>query len=73
MDKRLRSASCSDKFQRPIETTAHLPTDFASQLIAKEFQLESCMNIELIQELAQLYAVAIEYYEHINDMTYLDY
>jgi hypothetical protein len=50
-----------------------LPPGFSDLLLAKEMQLESNMSSELVNEIASLYAIAIEYYEHVKDARYLDF
>jgi len=50
-----------------------LPSNFASLLIEKEFELESELSLKALNDLVDLYRQAIEYYEHIQDSKFYDF
>jgi len=49
------------------------PSDFADQLVAKEMAVDRDCCIENINELVQLYGLAVEHYENLNDSRHIDY
>ena len=53
--------------------TPKLSPNFAVKLIDKEAELERNCNVDIIQELVQLYTEAVEYYAFIKDNKSYDY
>lgn len=49
-----------------------LPPDFAMKLLDKEIELESSVSMPTLNELVELYRLAIEYYEHIQSPKFWD-
>lgn len=49
-----------------------LPPDFAMKLLDKEIELESNASMAALNELVELYRLAIEYYEHIQSQKFWD-
>ena len=49
------------------------PPDFAEQLIAKEMAVDHDCCLDNINELVQLYGMAVEHYENIGDSRHIDY
>jgi hypothetical protein len=62
-----RSTFCAPP-PRPI-----FPSDFADKLISKEMKLDSVCSMEVINELVELYGMAVEHYENIGDTRHIDY
>ena len=50
-----------------------LSEDFGLKLIEKEAELERDCNVDIIQDLVQLYTEAVEYYSYIKDKKYNDF
>ena len=54
-------------------TRQEFPSDFADQLVAKEMAVDRECTIDNINELVQLYGMAVEHYENLNDNRHIDY
>jgi hypothetical protein len=50
-----------------------LESGFAMNLLDKEMALDTNLSIELVNELTELYAKAIEYYENQQDTRFIDF
>lgn len=61
------------QFVKSAEKKNTLPDDFFEQILACEIQLKKGFSMNTLRKLINLYSLAVEYYESINDSRYMRY